>query len=501
MSQNHLRSFDESDNVSAIHGPIVPAEVREGDMISAKLTAVGGSTPFQKALKVWRMSPLGVELVDTESDPIPKGTSVDLELQVGSHRSVLNGLIVDEVVEKSNRRFIHIRLVPRTKERVESIERRSSNRWMCSDEFFPTAVASNPARFNDFVYFKIRDISVGGLKLHTSLRNKFVVPGMVFECIVNFPMISQIKMRLEIKSARIELLSGKEVLALGATFDHSKKEISEAVGQYLIQFGSVTNLLDLRSQGLSVTSVSNAVHFSYVRTKEEYEEVLELRYDTYKVAGKLKQGAKVIDMADEFDSRARIVIGKFKGKVVATARLIFNQFEDTMEQERFVSWPKDLPRRDEMVEIMRACTDTRFRRSDLLISMFRFIAVTVAQSKRKWIIICATDDMMPLYEKIGFHQVNLAYNHAGLNNLRHNILLANVPDAMEGKTVGPVTWNIVWSDVSRYLEQYGVLQPDPLTNIRLALYRLIGPFCKLVYNFKKMSKPKVRIKEGSPAMT
>lgn len=496
MSQNP-RTLDGQQ--SSIHGAAVPADVRDGEMISAKLTSNGGSVSIQKSLKVWKMSPLGVELIDSGPDAIPKGMSVDLELQVGSHRSILNGLVVDDVVETPNKRFIHIRLVPRTRERVESIERRSSSRWICSDEFFPTAVASNPARFNDFVYFKIRDISVGGLKLHTSLRNKFVVPGMIFDCIVNFPMISQVKMRLEIKSARIETISGKEILALGATYDHSNKEISEAVGQYLIQFGSVNSLLDLRAQGLQIESVAKAVQYSYVRTKQEYDEVLKLRFETYRDAGKLKPGATVIDMADAFDSRARIVIGKFKGKVVASARLIFNQFEDSMEQERFVVWPKELPRRDEMVEIMRACTDTEFRRSDLLISMFRFIAVTVAQSKRKWIVICATDEMMSLYEKIGFHQVNLSYNHSGLNGLRHNILLANVPDAMEGKTVGPITWNIVWSDVSRYLEQYGLIEPDPLTNIRLAMYRFIGPICKLAYRLQRLSKSNNRPKQVAPA--
>ncbi|MCB0363470.1 MAG: GNAT family N-acetyltransferase, partial [Bdellovibrionales bacterium] len=416
-----------------------------------------------------------------------KGTMIDLELHIGLQKTILSGLVVDDIVSDSKISYLHIRLIPRVKPRIESIERRRSTRWICSDEFYPTAVASNPARFNEFVYFRIRDISSNGLKVQTSLRNKFIIPGMTFDCIVNFPMVSQIKMKFVVKTVRIELDYGKEVLAVGVTYV-ADKFITESVGQYLMQFGSVSSLQELRKEGFSVESVAQAVQFSYVRTKEDYDRVLQLRYQAYSYAGKLKEGAKPIDMADSFDSRARIVIGKYKGEIVASARLIFNQFEDKMEQESFVKWPVDLPRRDEMVEIMRACTHPDFRKSNLLMSLFRFIAITVTQSRRKWIVICATDDMIDLYKKIGFHKVGLNYLHSGLNNLKHNIMLANVPHAMEGRTVGPIAWNLIWSDVSSYLQEYEISEMDPIANIRLAIYRFFSPLAKLLYYMQKKLK-------------
>ena len=130
----------------------------------------------------------------------------------------------------------------------------------------------------------------------------------------------------------------------------------------------------------------------------------------------------------------------------------------------------------------------------MLVSLYRFIAVTVAQSKKKWIIICATDDLIPLYRKIGFRDVGLTYEHTQLNGLKHSVMLANVPDAMEGKTVGPIVWNIVWSDVTSYLEQYGILEPDPLTGIRLAIYRLLRPLARLSYYLAKKSGRKFKSK-------
>ncbi|HMN67184.1 MAG TPA: GNAT family N-acyltransferase [Bdellovibrionales bacterium] len=481
---NSTRKFDDKDQ-STIHGTIRPADVREHDSITAEVISVDPKIRFKKTMRVWRMSPLGVEILCNDADLLPKGLSVDIELKVGFQSTTLSGLVVDDVVQEAGRHLLHIRLVPRIKERVESMERRKSARWICSEDFYPTAVASNPALFNDFIYFRVRDLSFGGLQLQTSLRNKFIVPGMIFECIVNFPMVSQVKMKIQIKAVRVDLQYGKEVLSMGATFDTNDKHIVQTVGQYLMQFSSVSSLRELRKDGLIVDSVAEAIQFCYVRTKEEYEQVLELRREAYVEAGKIVESKTAFDMADELDSRARIVIGKYKGKIVASARLIFNRFEDQMEQEKFVRWPMELPRRDEMVEITRMCTRPDFRKSDLLTSMLRFIAITVVQSKRCWIVICATDEMVPLYAKIGFHKVGLDYPHVALNNKIHHVMLANVPDAMEGKTVGPVVWNLVWSEVSSYLEQYGLIQPEPLTNVRLAIYRMLRPFAKFAYYLSK----------------
>lgn len=487
---NHRKSTEEM-QVSHIHGGIIPADIREGDQVFARLICQTAQGPFSKEFRVWRMSPLGVELVLDGETHLPKGTTVDLELKVGPQKSLLCGLVVDDVQAENNRSLLHIRLVSKGPTRTDNIERRTSNRWMCSDQFYPTAVASNPAKFNDFIYFKVRDLSSSGMKLHTSLRNKFIMPGMTFDCIFNFPMITQVKMKITVMNLRIEMDGTKEVLALGVSFNKEDADLKNAVGQYLMQFGNVNSLDELLDSGVYVSNVSEAVHFTYVRTKEDYDKVLALRFMAYKEAGKVKPEATVQDMADEYDSRSRIVMGVYKGEVVCSARLIFNQFDDQMEQERFVKWPGNLPRRDEMVEIMRACTRPDFRGSDLLISMFKFIAIAVAQSKRKWIVICATQNMAPLYQRIGFSDVGLTYEHKGLNNLRHDILLANVPDAMMGKTVGPIEWNIIWSGVSSYLQQYDLLELDPATNLRLGVYRLLAPLARAVrylYERKKTAK-------------
>ncbi len=469
---------------SSIHQNIIPADVREGDVIRAKVRSLDPNHFFNDNLRVWRISPLGVELVLEDEKSLGKGILLEVEIQFGMQKTTLSGLVVDSVVVERGKSIAHVRLVPKSQDRIDNLERRSSSRWICSDQFFPTAVASNPAKFNDFIYFKIRDISYGGFKLTTSLRNKFIVPGIAFDCIVNFPMVSQVNMRLTVKNIRVEVEGGAEVLSLGMTFDVKNTRLAQTVGQYLIQFGDVQSLEEIQQAGFAVHNVSDAVSYSYVRSKEEFEEVLKLRFEAYKHAGKVADGKTYLDMTDHFDAKSRIIIGRYKSEIVCSARMIFHQVGEHLEQEGFVKWPTNLPRPDEVVEIMRACTRPDFRGSDLLTGMFKYMAVTVAQARKGWIVICATDEMVSFYQNIGFKKVDLSYEHPALNNRVHHVMIANFLDGMAGRTVGPIYWNLVWADSVEYLSQFELIEVDPFMQMRMTIYRWFAPFAKFLFGRK-----------------
>jgi predicted GNAT family N-acyltransferase len=174
------------------------------------------------------------------------------------------------------------------------------------------------------------------------------------------------------------------------------------------------------------------------------------------------------------------VIGKFNGRVIASCRLAFSSYDDQMEQEQYVSWPSNLPRRDECVEMMRLCTDPDFRGSDIIVAMFQFMALAIVQSKRRWVVICATEDMLKFYQKIGFVLTNLSYPHKKLNGKIHYIMYADVARGMVGFGMGPIFWNIIWRDVCEYMIDFQLLVPDPLANMRVALYRMLSPIANFL---------------------
>ncbi len=487
------REFEEEQSsFQMLHGPFTPEEVRKGEQISAVVRSRDSKYPFSGEMQVWKMSPLGVELkVNSEKEMLPKGLPVDLELTIGTQSMTIKGLVVDYVCPRVNENRIGIRMVQASSgDEYKGGERRKKRRWLCAPQFLPTGIAPNPAKFNDFIYFRICDVSATGFQLLTSLRNKFIVVGMRIDCMISFPMVAQLHTILKVENVRIIMDQGVEQLAVGVTIEELTPELRETIGQYLMQFGLGTTPREIYESGLETPRVSKAVDYTFVKTEEEFQKALELRRLSYLHEGKISLQTNASDLTDIYDTRSRIVIGRYQGKIVCTARLTFNEIDERMEQEEFMEWSTDLPRRDKVVEIMRACTHPEFRGSDLLMGMFQFIALTVVQSRRPWIVINTTEKFKPLYQKIGFTETGHSYKVEMFNNLEHKVMIANVPEAMSGMNVNPIVWNLVWEEVSRYMENYGLLKPDSFRKVRMGVYRLLAPLAQLVYKY--WLKPKKR---------
>lgn len=266
-------------------------------------------------------------------------------------------------------------------------------------------------------------------------------------------------------------------MSIGCSVVSPSNSFLQLAAQYVFQFGPPSSVKDLKQNGLSLNSVGTSVEFRYVRTKEEYEDVLELRRLAYGEAGKLSNDESVSDV---YDTRSRILIGVYKGQVVASTRLIFNEFEDQMEHEQFVKFDSTIPRKDEICEITRVCTHPDFRGVDILPGLLRFVAISVAQSGRRYILGCATDKLLGMYLRIGFRKTRYSFNHKDLNNIPHTIFLCDIVKVAIGSGVNPIVWNLLWCDVVKYIKDNHVIYFDQVANIRIGLYNMLAPVAKLL---------------------
>ncbi len=472
-----------------LHGSYYPTDVYPGEAISATVRSVGGEGAVVESARVWRLSPLGLELI---VEPLPSklevGSVVDIDLRLGTTVTSLAGLAIITATNEVGNKILGIRLIDRSPERFDGTDRRGTPRWICGDQFIPVCVAANPARYSDFVYLRVKEISANGMRLLTSLRNKFLVKGMTLDCVASFPFISQLPLKMVIENVRLTTDGGKDFLSIGVSLGELSRQERQVIGQYLIQFGEGVSLDDLRKQDLAPRSLGSSVEFSFVRTLEDYQQVLELRRLAYRAAGKIPEDFGASDMADIYDTRSRIVIGKHRGKVVASSGLVFNEYHDRMEIEENVEWPPLLPRRDEMVESIRTCTHPSFRGSDLLMAMFQFIAITVAQSKRRYIVIGCTHDLVGLYSRIGMERQKIEYRHSKLVDSPHTVMLGDIPKAMSGATVNPLFWNAVWAPTTKYMVDTQILELTQADRARMNLYRLFGPISLLLQ--RRMKRPR-----------
>ena len=425
-----------------------------------------------------KLNPLGFRVISSnprEIDDEWLGVAVEAKIGLSDNQTLVQrGVVVDISSNIPGTREAAVRTIHQEYPRVPQLERRRQVRWMCSDEFHPTGVASNPAKANDFILFRVLDISPSGMRLLTSLRNNFIVRGMRLDVIVSFPMVSQITVRLTIQNVSFISRNDKEYLAIGAQVEGLTNQQSSVIAQYMAQFGDVDSLREFRDSGFAPFGISDAIEYSVVRTEADYREVLNLRHLAYLADNKIAKSAKVNDVADIHDSRARILMCRYRGKTIATARLTFHEIGDVTEHEEFIAWTSEFPRRDESVEVTRACTHPDFRRTGLFFALIRYVVITATQAERSWVVTSSTEDLVPMYRFVGLSQVGLTYNHPDLNDLKHVVLVANMYDALSGRSVGPTAWNQVWRDAFPYMSPNAVAQ-DTLAKARIALYRALGP--------------------------
>ena len=314
------------------------------------------------------------------------------------------------------------------------------------------------------------------MQLLTSLRNKFLVPGTTFEATCSFPTLEQVKIAFRVVQARVVEDGGKEALSLGVTWKAQGARADETIGQYLLQFGPGATPEQLRAEGLRVRSTSRAFDFGSVADEDDYREVLALRRLAYVHAEKVSPDAADEEMGDAFDTQSRIITARYRGKMVGSIRVMFPRSEsDRLKHEDYCELPASLPPRTEIVEMSKACTHPDFRGSDLFYSIIKHGGLVAIQSRRRYILMSCTDQLYPIYKKLGFQDLGVPYVHATMG-LRHHVMLGEVAAMVAGR-MNPIMWNVaIGPELWAYANLCGVVPHNPWRNARVRLLRMFKPF-------------------------
>ena len=442
------------------------------------------------AARVWKLSPLGIELLTSTATEHQQGSPIRFSLQLGNQRASYSGTVVHQGPHKNTGlQLMAIRIHTKTESTSRNENRRLSERWICSNQFYPVAIAPNPIQFNDFVYITIRDISSKGMRALTSLRNKLLVPGIELTWQVSFPLTGHATLATKVVRASIVGDGGKDFLELGLEFSGLSKQQRQTIGQYLVQFSDADSPSKLRDEGFYPISLKKGIDYSFIKDDEEFQEVLELRLHANRTAGKIPESYTANDMADIYDARSRIIVGRFKGKVVATARLTLPEIDEQLETEEFHRLSPSVPRKDQLVEVSRAATDPEYRGGSMWYSLIQQMAVTSVQANRPYALISTTEELIPMYELLGFKELNENYVNPLYPTKTQHIMLLDTLGALNGLSVNPAVWHEVWKPVLDHLQNYKVL-PQATPRTRTLLYRIIGPIALAVHKLSQRSKKK-----------
>jgi len=449
-----------SDEADDIHGGLQPTDVRETDNIIARVRRKDRQAEYE-TVRVWRLSPLGVDLVQPSRERYKTGDRLDLQLVVDGKRSQFVGLVVSQISSQDCRTLFGTRLLAESKDPIDyQSEQRHAIRWVCSEHHLPRAIAPSPGRFNEFLLFQIRNISEAGLLLVTGIENSFLIPKMVLTLSINLPMVGDTVQSVEIVWMRIGTDGATDVLEIGVRMTDLEYKTRALLGQYLVQFARDVSLEQLVNSGFSPTNITQGIRFDSVKTEDDYNELLRLRSDSENGNGKLE------NFVEGKDRLCRLVIGRVGNQVVAAARVRYPELRDRLSCESYQSWDDSYPRSDQLIEVddIRIDIEQEFEAQTIL-ALFNYICTACTSDSRQNVLVYS--NKYKLFEVAGWKVV--------ANSGETYALIGNAYQAIRGKLTDPFKWNLVWRRSAAFMLKAGTLQPKGTDALILKIYMSLGP--------------------------
>ncbi len=430
-------------------------------------------------MKVLDLSSQGALLLAAYDSPTQRGerfANVAVSLN-GREIAHIPNLEVKSTRASSQGLFVGVQFILTSNDHVIS-DLRSKGRAKISHCKDSKLVVEHPINFNDKVLFKVENISSDGMLLSTSLRNRFMLPGMTFEK-AKLSLGAVVDVSCSFTIAYCRLSYEDERIYCGVRLKDLASSDRHTIGGYLMssQSGSLEErLMRMASSGFRPKLIKSIAEFTFASSTKHLEDLKALRWRAYVQAGKVSSDTSFDSMLDHYDQRSTIVVAYIGQDLVASVRLTeCRTSEDRFEIESEVDL-KGRYDRFSTFEISRMCVVPELQGTDLVHAMMEHAVKLFIQSNKKWIITSCTDDLLSFYQRIGYRSVGISYRLKALNNTLHYIIEANPEQVSRGTRINPIYWFYTYSKIQDYLVTRGYIQINWFTKLRLKAYRVIGQF-------------------------
>ena len=444
------------------HGQVFPADIRAGDSSPVQLRPQ--QRPELMAMgTLWQLSPLGMEVHFTSRPPeLQLGDLANVAFEVAGKAVQSDAVLVSLGATHDGRHTAGLRFCTKSAAADPTQEKRQVERYRAHPLYPPTGVLNNSGSFNDSIYFRLRDLGASGFLFLTSPRNKAFLPHTTWDARLNFPTLGDVALQFCVTHAQTLEIEGRTELCVGARLCGKTTAYRRRSGQYLLQFGTdgqgqAPSPTALRAQQFAMDAFSAGFSFTYVRSQEDYQGVVALREKAYRETLADPLLAKEISWGDPLDARARILIARHRGAIVASSRLLFPEQDETLEHESFCAMPKNLPARRLLLESSRVCIDPGYRAADLLKSVFQHLIVTGAQSGRRYVLGNCHSRLLKTYQRTGSQPLGTTYVHPNDGSVHHLILLDGF-ETVAGRSLSFLVWCGLVAPILPLLRQYKIPQ-------------------------------------------
>ncbi|HEY1247408.1 MAG TPA: hypothetical protein VGE97_00330 [Nitrososphaera sp.] len=340
---------------------------------------------------------------------------------------------------------------------------RRHKRITTKDNFKPFLWVSDPFHLSRIVNFQVENFNVDGLQLRTSLCNKHIIVGSTLEnSQLLLPGIGVLTVDLVICNA----FSKDKHLIFGCHFQSINKQALEMLAQYAIIGGenlpahlSQRKAL-LKAAGLTTRSLSKPCTIKVVETRQELEQILDVRFAAYKAAAKTPPDATSEMMEDEYDTLSIIYCAKYGPDVIATMRANISKNEgQKFPFETYFGSCKSLEiSRFTSCEISRLAILPEFQGSDLFIGFGKVIVQMLVKLCLDTMFCVTTNKLSPMYQRVGAERVAAPVRHPILANEFLNLYRIKTSSLLTGSNIEFEVWRKISEEAISHLTYYGFLK-------------------------------------------
>lgn len=332
------------------------------------------------------------------------------------------------------------------------VERRESFRLPMAPALSLKARIKHPYLFGHWCPLQVSDVNRNlGLSFQSQDDSILLFEGM--EVQVHFELASLRQTPMTGRVAWVHATEANKVRFGVACLDMDYR-LHNGICDYLL-FSRHWTPARLRDGGFKALQVKNCLRFRAVKDMEDYGQILHLRRDAYVGAGKKPEGTIPEEMSTPLDGKSRILMAHHGDRLVGTVTFTFPTSEDTLldSQAGFPGqkYPVHLPPKANLIEVSRLCIHEEYRSTDLLQGIFEHGLKHFLMSDRHWLLTSAVDDLLPLYQRIGFVKLKASYKHPQLNNQEHHLIIAHRSAFLWGFGINLLLWNHVFGGLVLYL--------------------------------------------------
>lgn len=447
--------------------------------IHASVKVSGDATEYVR-VRALQNGPLGMEFGVSESlgSRFALGQSLDILLVIDGNRTQFHAVIVDSHTDpEGGGTIISTRFFSELKCRSpREIDERQFARWSCIEEHYPRAVSPAPGRYGTFVSYEVRNISQEGMQLYTSIEHAYLIPGMCLSLTISLPTVGEALVAADVVRIGIVNDGVKEVLDVGVRLRRISKGTKRIFGQYLVQFSRFDHVDDLISEGFVPNNLVLGLRFSYLKSVEEYQELIAFRQSIY--------GSPHTDSCqiDALDQHARILVGRTGEKIVCAAQVRNPGLNSELVAENTVGWRDEFGPRDNYVELTRIeVGETNKLRVDCMFALLKFVCTNCLSDRRSSVALTCSPWADSALQKAGWKCI--------ATDLSANGVYFCDPYGITANSNGrPLWWNYVWGDAFDFLLETGAINPTGVDRIVARIVRLLNPVSQFVFSFKKLRR-------------